>query len=71
MRAIGLSTKYRSVIAIGAAIGVCQALFQAFTRNLGPVVGLVAAVTTTAALALVVSLALECASRDQEEQQQT
>jgi hypothetical protein len=39
-----LSPHARFAMAIGASAGVGHVMFQAFTRNLGPVVGLLASV---------------------------
>jgi len=54
-----LSPQSRFAIAVGASIGFGHVLMRAFTTNLGPFAGLLAGVTVTAAIAVVISLVLE------------
>jgi len=62
-----LSPQSRSAIALGASIGIGQALFRGFTENFGSIAGLVIGTAATAAVALVVFWSLEWAARRQSE----
>jgi hypothetical protein len=54
-----LSPNVRFAIAVGASIGVGQVLLRAFSANLGPIVGFMAGIVATAALAATISWVLE------------
>ena len=63
MKLFQLSPKARFAMAIGASAGAGHVMFQAFTRNLGPVVGLLASVAGIIAIVEATYLLLEWSAK--------
>jgi ABC-type proline/glycine betaine transport system permease subunit len=62
-----ISPQSRFAIAIGASIGIGQALFRGFTENFGPVTGLILGTVAAASVALGIYWLLEWSAKRQSE----